>query len=217
MTAKTKNTVLLLVNLGILGLALYAEPIKNTAPESTVKLDSTQKNETNKMQKTTVQIPKKTLVGITARTNNATEANWESGSAKIFPCVQRYFKDQLAGKIQNRTNPGVTLCAYTDYVSDHTGDYTYFIGEEVSKIEKDSLPSGFVSIEVPAQTYVKLTTSPGDMPDVLRNAWFEIWEMDTKSLGGQRSYRVDFELYDERAATPDHRGIVLDIFIGIDQ
>ncbi len=169
------------------------------------------------MQKATIHLKKKILVGITVRTNNAAEANWEAGNAKIFPCVKRYFHDQLGSKIQNRTHPGVTLCAYTEYENDHTGDYTYFIGEEVSEVDTESLPADFVVIEAPAQTYVKFTTAPGNMPEVLRNAWFEIWGMDAAALGGKRSYKVDFELYDERASTPDHRGIVIDIFIGIDK
>jgi len=168
------------------------------------------------MQKTTVALNKKILVGITARTNNAIEADWQSGNAKIFPCVKRYFGEGLANSIPNRAKPGVTYCAYTEYESDHTGDYTYFIGEEISSLDAKNIPAGMVILEVPAQSYAKFTTAPGDMPAVLRNAWFAIWDMDEKALGGKRSYKVDFELYDERANTPDHRGIVIDIFIGIE-
>ena len=51
------------------------------------------------------------------------------------------------------------------------------------------------------------------MPDVIVNAWKEIWEMSPKQLGGHRSYKADFEIYDERAA--DHQNIVLDLYIGI--
>ena len=49
--------------------------------------------------------------------------------------------------------------------------------------------------------------------DVIVNAWKEIWEMSSKQLGGHRSYKADFEIYDERAA--DHQNIVLDLYIGI--
>jgi predicted transcriptional regulator YdeE len=51
------------------------------------------------------------------------------------------------------------------------------------------------------------------MPDVIVNAWKEIWEMSSKQLCGDRSYKTDFEIYDERAA--DHQNIVLDLYIGI--
>jgi len=167
------------------------------------------------MHKALITSKKKILVGITVRTNNANEINWQNGNAKIFPCVQRYFGEQLANSIPHRARPGVTYCAYTQYESDHTGEYTYFIGEEVTAAEPKNLPAGFTVLEVPAQTYARFTTEPGNMPEVLRTAWFAIWNMSDQELGGKRSYAVDYELYDERAQTPDHTGIVLDIFIGI--
>jgi predicted transcriptional regulator YdeE len=53
------------------------------------------------------------------------------------------------------------------------------------------------------------------MPDVLVNAWNEIWNMSLQKMGGTRNYQTDFEIYDERAA--DEQRIVLDIFVGIQQ
>ena len=82
------------------------------------------------MKKLTITLPKIKLAGITVRTNNKNELNWEIG--KILPCIQQYFHNLLAEKIPNRKNPGTTFCVYTDYESDFTGDYTYFIGEEVN-------------------------------------------------------------------------------------
>jgi predicted transcriptional regulator YdeE len=168
------------------------------------------------MQKTIIQSPQKIFVGITVRTNNKDEADWQNGTAKIFPCVKRYFHEQLASQISHRVNPGTTLCAYTEYESDHTGDYTYFIGEEVSSVDVAALPEGFKAITVPAQQYVKFTTAPGDMPEVLRDAWFAIWKMSEADFGGKRSFGVDYEVYDERAAAADHKGLVIDVLIGIE-
>jgi predicted transcriptional regulator YdeE len=51
------------------------------------------------------------------------------------------------------------------------------------------------------------------MPNVVENAWREIWEKTPEELGGTRSYRTDFEVYDERAA--NHHNVVLDIYVGI--
>ncbi|MDQ5891115.1 MAG: hypothetical protein QG604_989 [Candidatus Dependentiae bacterium] len=193
-------------------VALLGASLKSET-ESTITTPLDVKDST--MQKTTIELPKKIVVGISARTSNAIEADWQSGNAKIFPCVKRYFQEQLANQIENRTNPGVTLCAYTNYESDHAGDYTYFIGEEVSSAE--NLPKGLETITIPGQTYVKFTTAPGDMPAVIRDAWLAIWDMNEKDFGGKRSYGADFEVYDERAATADHRGIVIDILIGVDK
>lgn len=162
------------------------------------------------MKKTTTALPKKILVGLSLRTNNKLETNFETG--KIFPCVRQYFHEQMFDKIPNRLAPGTTFCVYTEYESDHTGDYTYFIGEEVSAVDK--LESPLATITIPAQTYTKFTNGPAPMPEVVREPWFKIWNMTEQELGGKRRYAADFEIYDERAA--DHSNIVLDIYIGIE-
>lgn len=51
------------------------------------------------------------------------------------------------------------------------------------------------------------------MPNVIVDAWKEIWKMPASQLGGQRGYKADFEIYDERVS--DHQSIVLDLYIGI--
>lgn len=162
------------------------------------------------MERTIVNQNDKKLVGITVRTNNRSETNPLEG--KIFPCIQKYFHQNLAAAIQHRLYPGTTYCVYTEYESDHTGDYTYFIGEEVSSFA--DMPSDLKALTIPAQKYVKFTNGPGAMPDVVREPWFKIWQMTPKDFGGKRNYLADFEVYDERAS--NHQNIVLDIFIGID-
>ncbi|MEI7580951.1 MAG: GyrI-like domain-containing protein [bacterium] len=206
-----KNVRRILVALScIVGLAAYAFADTESIGLSNITGETT-------MQKTIITSPQKTLVGITVRTNNKNEADWQNGTAKIFPCVKRYFHEQLASQISHRVNPGTTLCAYTEYESDHTGDYTYFIGEEVSSVDVAALPEGFKVIAVPAQHYAKFTTAPGNMPEVLRDAWFAIWKMSEADFGGKRSYGVDYEVYDERSAAADHKGLVIDILIGIEK
>lgn len=161
------------------------------------------------MEKTKSQLPEIKLVGLHVRTNN--NAEMDPLSAKISPCVQQYFQEQWAEKIPHRTNPGRTFCAYTNYESDYTGDYTFYIGEEISSLE--GIPEGLESHIIPSQTYIKFTTQPGPMPTVLINAWQDIWSMSPESLGGKRRYHTDFEVYDERASDPQNT--ILDINIGI--
>jgi predicted transcriptional regulator YdeE len=161
------------------------------------------------MQKTSVSMPQKMLIGIQVRTNNKNEIDPKTG--KIFPVVVRFFHEQLFDKIPNRLKAGTTLCCYTDYESDHNGDYTYFIGEEVTSLH--DVPAGFETLIIPAQTYAKFTTNPAPMPDVVRNAWFSIWSMTDSDFGGKRNYKTDFEVYDDRAS--DHQNIVMDLLIGI--
>lgn len=161
------------------------------------------------MKKMTIKLPEIKLAGIKVRTNNVNEMN--PAAAKISPTVQRYFHNELSANILNRKKMGTTFCVYTDYESDHTGDYTYFIGEEVSSFA--DLPEDLATHTIPPQTYTKFTTEPGPMPDVLIGAWHKIWGMTTADFGGKRNYFADFEVYDERAS--NHQQVVLDIYIGI--
>lgn len=162
------------------------------------------------MKHVIVEKPEIRLVGISVRTNNKYEVNKLDG--KIFPIVKKFYHEKLAEKIPHRKNPGTTLCAYTEYESDEHGDYTYFIGEEVTSFD-ERLPKELKTLVIPAQTYAKFTTSPAPMPAVLLNVWNTVWKMRPDKLGGKRTYVTDFELYDERAA--DHQRIVLDLYIAI--
>ena len=161
------------------------------------------------MQKTVTELPEIKLLGILCRTNNTAEMN--ISSAKIAPTIQKYFRQAVGEEIPNRKNPGTTYCVYTDYESDFTGDYTYFIGEEV-KFVGDSM-EGFSSIIIPAQNYAKFTSKPGIMPEVCIDMWQNIWKMKSGELGGKRAYLADFEVYDKRALDPSKT--VLDIFVGV--
>jgi predicted transcriptional regulator YdeE len=161
------------------------------------------------MKQTITKLPEIQLVGICVRTSHNQELDKMQG--RIFPCVQRYFHGALFEKIPNRKKPGTTFCAYADYEKDYLGAYTYFIGEEVFSFK--TLPEGFNQLLIPAQHYAKFTTDPAPMPNVIINAWREIWIMPSEELGGERNYQTDFEIYDERAA--DHQNIVLDIYVGL--
>ncbi len=161
------------------------------------------------MQQTLIAKPEIKLVGISLRTSYQNESDKMKGH--IFPCIQRYFHGKLYDKIPHRAKPGTTFCVYTDYESDYTGAYTYFIGEEVTSLDSP-LPEGLQMLSIPQQQYVKFTTGPAPMPDVIVNAWTHIWKSSLES-GGTRRYTADFEIYDERAA--DHQNIVLDIYIGV--
>ena len=158
------------------------------------------------------------LVGLSARTNNIKEINPLTG--KIGPLVQRFFLNALGNKIANLKNPGTTYSVYTEYESDHTGEYTYFIGAEVTKfsdnlqIQDASEKIDFKTIEIPKQTYTKFTTNPGPLPQSVIAAWQKIWFMNDHQIGGKRNYIADYEIFDEREKNP--MNAVLDIYIGIE-
>lgn len=161
------------------------------------------------MKQEQIVLPEKKIIGLQVRTNNKIEIDKLNG--RIFPMIRRFFHEKLFDNIPNRKKPGTTFCCYTDYESDHNGDYTYFIGEEVDSLS--DIPEGFETLVIPPQAYTKFTTEPAPMPDVVRDAWFSIWNMTEQELGGKRGYKTDFEIYDERAN--DHQNIVMDLYIGI--
>jgi predicted transcriptional regulator YdeE len=163
------------------------------------------------MQKTITKQPELKLIGITTRTSNAELLASNPATNKVAATVQKFFHSNLASKINNRKKPGTTYCVYTNYESDHNGEYTYFIGEEVSSFDK--VDKEFETLTIPAQNYAKFTNKAGPMPTVCVDMWQNIWQMDKSALGGDRSYVADFEVYDERSV--DHTNVVLDINIGI--
>ena len=163
------------------------------------------------MKTETCTHPSFKVVGLTARTNNFKyEGSHET--SRIFPVVRDFVHQKIANKISGRTEPGTLICAYYDYESDYKGDYTYFIGEKVED-SITSAPSGLTLIEIPEQKYLKVTNGPDSMPNVVKDPWKKVWAMEEDELKGKRSYKIDWELYDERAS--DHSAIILDIFVGL--
>ncbi len=149
------------------------------------------------------------LVGLKARTNNKNEMDPQT--AKIGATFGRYLSQNIANQIPNRKNSGVTLSVYTEYESNEHGDYTYFIGEEVDSFK--NIPAELQQLTIPAAKYQKFTTPSGKMPEVVINAWQQIWKMSANDFGGDRTYAADFEYYDQRATDPANTS--LDIYIGI--
>ena len=164
------------------------------------------------MRKEKIELGDLVLVGLTARTNNKNEMIPEK--SKIGALAGTYWSKQIANQFKDRIAPGVTYSVYTEFESDEHGEYTYFIGESVSSL-KNQDQTKFKSLIIPASHYQRFTTEPGKMPEVVIQAWQNIWQMAAKDFGGKRTYIADFELYDDRAANPDKT--IVDIYIGINQ
>ena len=162
------------------------------------------------MQKSIITLPEIKLIGITIKTNNALENN--KSKAKIGKTIQKYFSEGLSEDIPNRKKPLLTYCAFTEYESDFTGNYTYLIGEEVESFH--NLPKGLAKLIIPTQTYIRFKVGPGSMPELCLKSWQKIWQMDTFQLGGKRRYHTDFEIYDYN--TYDPQNAIFYIYIGIE-
>ena len=163
----------------------------------------------DKMRSETIILPAMTIIGITQRIHQSSDC--PPISEQIGEVVDRYWQEGIAQQISGKKQPGTTYCGYTDYESDYTGDYTYFIGECVE--DDVSANTNLSKVIIPKQRYTKFTTDAGVMPEICINAWQQIWSMSSKELSGSRAYICDFELYDQRAKDP--KDTVLDIYIGI--
>lgn len=155
-----------------------------------------------------VQVKEFSVVGIEVRTNNANEMTSTGAIPKQW---SRFFAEGILSKIPNKVDPTI-YALYTDYASDRNGNYTFLIGAKVSAVSE--IPAGMVNKKVPAARYAIITSATGPVQSVVPQAWQQIWGLEDKSqLGGVRSYKADFEVYDQRSRNPQSSQV--DVYIGI--
>jgi len=148
-----------------------------------------------------------TVIGIACRTSNAKEA---SGQGCIGRQWGRLVQEHLLDKIPERVDKSA-IAVYTEYASDKDGEYTYVLG---AKVKADAVvPAGMVKTTISAGRYAMFTSDRGPVQQVVVDTWKRIWSAPKDRLGGDRAYKSDFEIYDERAIDPSNAQI--DIFIGV--
>jgi predicted transcriptional regulator YdeE len=159
-------------------------------------------------QTKTVDQKEFTIIGISARTNNAQEA---AGNGVIAKQWDKFYKGGILERTPNKSDPAIYV-VYSDYASDRNGDYTYIIGAKVT--DASAVPAGMVAKTVFAGKYAVISSEQGPIPKIIVEAWQRIWGLEDQSqLGGKRAYKTDFEVYDQRARNPQDSQI--DIYIGL--
>jgi predicted transcriptional regulator YdeE len=154
-----------------------------------------------------IEEPSFTVIGISARTTNAKEM---SGRGVIGKMWARVAKEGLLNAIPNRVDSN-TLAIYTDYESDANGAYTFVIGARVSSAKE--IPAGMVAANLPGGKYARFISDVGPAAKVVPETWARIWSSPKSTLGGDRAYKADFELYGPHAADPQHAQV--EIFVGV--
>lgn len=146
------------------------------------------------------QIESFNLMGITVRTNNTSGA-----AAKDIPALwQRFFAEQISDKIPHKINEAL-YCVYTDYESDHTGDYTTLLGCRVSSLTE--IPEGMQGLKIATGNYTCFEAK-GKMEDgFVFQKWTEIWQAKL-----ERAYTADFEVYEFNG---NIEALVVPIFIAL--
>ena len=148
-----------------------------------------------------------TVIGISARTSNAREMTADGVIGKQWG---RLMQEGLLAKIPNKADQN-TVAVYTDYASDHNGEYTYILG---ARVNSDSdVPAGMVAKKVPSGKYAVFTSEKGPAPKIVPELWMKINSLPRTAVGGDRVYGSDFETYDDRAADP--QSAQMDVYIGI--
>jgi len=148
-----------------------------------------------------------TVVGISARTTNAKEMTADGVIGKYWG---RLFQDGLIAKIPNKADENI-VAVYTDYASDHSGEYTYVLGARVKSASE--IPEGMVAKTIPTGKYVVFTSEQGPAYQTVPQLWQKINSLPKTAPGGDRAYKADFEVYDERARDPQNT--VVEVYVGV--
>ena len=129
------------------------------------------------------------VVGISVRTNNTKEAG---GQGEIPQLWQNAMQNGTLDQVQNKADNAL-MVVYTDYATDHTGDYNYTLGYKVTSADK--IPAGMVAKTVHAGKYASFTSAQGAPQEVIPALWQRINTMTPEQMGGTRAYQTDFETY----------------------
>jgi predicted transcriptional regulator YdeE len=144
-----------------------------------------------------------TVIGVSVRTNNAKE---QTPDGQIGKTWQRLSQEKFLDKIPNKSDKNI-IAVYTDYASDKDGDYTFILGAKVTSDKE--IPAGMVAVKIPAGRYAQFTSEKGPAYKVVPEVWKRIWT----SPDANRSYKADFDIYDQRATDPENSQV--DVYVGI--
>jgi predicted transcriptional regulator YdeE len=148
-----------------------------------------------------------TVMGISVRTSNAEQA---TPTAPIGKQWERLFKEGVLAAIPNKADANI-VAVYSDYASDKDGEYDYLLGARVTKVE--NVPEGLTVKNVPAGRYAVFTSERGPVQKVVVAMWQRVWATPKSALGGDRAYKADYEVYDQRAQNPADS--VVDLYVSV--
>ncbi|WP_408011184.1 GyrI-like domain-containing protein [Pseudalkalibacillus sp. A8] len=144
------------------------------------------------------------FIGSSIRTSNEVEMKRKGSIPQLW---ESFYENKVLDSITNKKDSTI-VALYTNYESDETGIYTYAIGTEITDSEKTS--EGLESFEIADDNYIVFTTRKGSIPEVVIEAWQEIWDW---SEDRERAFKTDFEVYGEKAKDPQNSQV--DIYISV--
>lgn len=141
------------------------------------------------------------VAGPKTRTRNADEA--DPSTAKIGSLWQEYLGRGGPAGVAGGLDAPVTVAVYTEYESDHTGEYTLRLGAPAVSVDADT-----ETTEVPDGSYLMFEAT-GPLPGALVEAWQRIIAYFEGSTPYRRVYKADFELHDH--STPGR----VEVYVGV--
>lgn len=145
-----------------------------------------------------VNLKEKKVVGLIARTNNASP---DMGSV-IGGLWEGFYGKGIYAAIKDKSNEKA-LGIYTDFAGREMDDYTVITACEVESVNE--IPEGAAARIIPAGAYAKFIVR-GDMHKAVAEFWQELWKMDLP-----RSFVCDFEEYQNS----DMEDAEIHIYIGL--
>lgn len=130
-------------------------------------------------------------VGLKTRTTNALEM--DPGTARIGKLWEQAYATNVFDTIPQRLDDATPMAVYTDYDSDHHGEYALLVGAGVASI--DHLPEGLHALTIPGGLYLAFTAT-GSMPQAVIDVWGEVWRYFDNETPYTRLYTCDVEHYE---------------------
>ncbi len=132
---------------------------------------------------TSVVTKELSIIGKELQTNN-------SRLPELVKFWEKFQEEKTLREIPHKLDEHTIIALYTNYASDHTGDYSFILGAPVCSIKR--VPSQMIGISTPKTQFAKITAR-GPIPESIQKAWSYIW---SDAFPYIRAYTYDFELYE---------------------
>lgn len=140
-----------------------------------------------------VQRDEMLVMGMEVHTTNQRESN--PTTAEIPKLWNHFLEEQLWLDIPDPVHPQVRYGVYTDYTTDHLGEYAAIVATEVSSI--DNPPESMVGLAIPAGEYL-VFSAIGISPEAIIQTWQQICDYFASGTSYQRAFTTDFECHDSQ-------------------
>lgn len=154
------------------------------------------------MPPVTTQVPAFRVAGISVRTRNSHEM--DSATARIGALWDRFFDESWEHKLPRPDADARIFGVYSAYESNEHGAYDVTAG--VAAPSDVQLVGGAATVDIEAGEYL-VFHGQGAMPQMVLDAWGEVWRYFLRHPQVRRRFGTDFEAYDAVDRVAIHIGV----------